>query len=284
MADRPRSALESFYEFLWPSLETDNEARFAFLDRDSGGRSADDFMIEVAVERGAGAASVVLDAGCGRGKQVCRLAKELRCEVIALDALERNLAQARDRAAREQVVDRVRFVRGSIEAIPLPDASVDLVWCRDMMNHVPRMDAALGECARVLRPGGFMVNCSALATDFLEPREALAVCRPMGLAVDTLSRTGFEEACGRAGLAVVESGSMWHEGSRFLEALNGDEGRNMQRLGGLLRAPSLHADLLAEEHREILVALYRWNAFLLIGKITYHLWVLQKGASSALSC
>ena len=71
-ADDP---LDGFYRFLWPAPENDPE-RFAFLDQDLGGRRSIEFLREHAVERGVGPATVILDAGCGKGRQACTLANE----------------------------------------------------------------------------------------------------------------------------------------------------------------------------------------------------------------
>ena len=58
--------------------------------------------------------------------------------------------------------------------MPLADASVDWIWCRDVLVHVD-VRRGLAECARVLRPGGAMVAHVTLATDELEPREAAEI-------------------------------------------------------------------------------------------------------------
>lgn len=48
-------------------------------------------------------------------------------------------------------------VHGSADALPFPDASFDTVLCTQVLEHVPKPDAVLEECARVLRPGGTLI-------------------------------------------------------------------------------------------------------------------------------
>ena len=63
------------------------------------------------------------------------------------------LALARANQARAGV-DNVEFLKGEIEAIPLPDASVDVVISNCVINLSPDKDRVLREAFRVLRPGG----------------------------------------------------------------------------------------------------------------------------------
>ncbi|HLG09537.1 MAG TPA: methyltransferase domain-containing protein, partial [Gaiellaceae bacterium] len=65
------------------------------------------------------------------------------------EMLERTAA-----AAEEAGLDNVETLEGEMEAIPLPDASVDCVISNGVLNLSPRKARAFAECARVLRPGG----------------------------------------------------------------------------------------------------------------------------------
>jgi SAM-dependent methyltransferase len=86
---------------------------------------------------------------CGPGDMSLRrfLPKE-----IAYNAIEFGLSefQVRRVLARDP---RVNLVLGTIEAIPLPDSSVDMVACVEMMQHVPDVDKGLRELVRVCKPG-----------------------------------------------------------------------------------------------------------------------------------
>jgi ubiquinone/menaquinone biosynthesis C-methylase UbiE len=73
--------------------------------------------------------------------------------VLALDFLPEMLE--RTAAAAEQAgVDNVETIEGEMEAIPLADASVDVVISNGVINLSPRKARVLAECARVMRRGG----------------------------------------------------------------------------------------------------------------------------------
>jgi arsenite methyltransferase len=61
----------------------------------------------------------------------------------------------RTRAAAAEIgLTNIEPLQGDIEAIPLPDASVDHIISNGVVNLAPRKARVLAECARVLRPGG----------------------------------------------------------------------------------------------------------------------------------
>jgi ubiquinone/menaquinone biosynthesis C-methylase UbiE len=101
------------------------------------------------------AGRTVLDVGCGTGLQTVQYAAGAR-RVYALDLAERLIrkAQAKVRSAR---LANVCLLRADATRIPLPDASVDFVSSYgDVIGHIPDYRAALGEMARVCRPGGIV--------------------------------------------------------------------------------------------------------------------------------
>jgi demethylmenaquinone methyltransferase/2-methoxy-6-polyprenyl-1,4-benzoquinol methylase len=91
---------------------------------------------------------VVVDLACGTGDLACLAASAGARIVVGLDLTLSMLTLARHRDAR------VRFVTGDMDAVPLGDASVDLVTTGYGLRNVPDLDSALAEIARVLRPGG----------------------------------------------------------------------------------------------------------------------------------
>jgi len=72
----------------------------------------------------------VLDLGCGPGAQTLVLAEALpKAFVLALDLVPQLVEEARRRAARSGLEDRVRVEAGDMMAVEVPEASQDLIWC-----------------------------------------------------------------------------------------------------------------------------------------------------------
>jgi len=97
----------------------------------------------------------VLDLGSGGGIDVLLTARRVGAGgmVYGLDATDDMLALARENQ-RKAGVENVEFIKGTIEAIPLPDNSVDVVISNCVINLSADKDAVLREAFRVLKPGG----------------------------------------------------------------------------------------------------------------------------------
>jgi ubiquinone/menaquinone biosynthesis C-methylase UbiE/DNA-binding transcriptional ArsR family regulator len=111
----------------------------------------------------------VADLGCGTGRNADVLAPFVTT-VIAIDASEEMLAAARERLAPHVNVD-VR--QGTLEALPLPDASVDAAHLGLVLHHLADPATVLAEAARVLRPGGRLLITDMLPHDRDEYRQQM---------------------------------------------------------------------------------------------------------------
>ena len=96
-----------------------------------------------------------LDVATGTGNTAHALAPFVR-EVVGLDLAEEMLAHARQRAQADGQTN-ARFVVGSAEAMPFPDASFTLVASRHAPHHFLQVDRFLAEAHRVLEGGGRLV-------------------------------------------------------------------------------------------------------------------------------
>ena len=99
----------------------------------------------------------LLEVGCGWGELAERMATALGCAVVAIDQSPRMVELARERGVDARV--------GDVQALDFVDASYDAVIAAWMLYHVPDLDRALRECARVLRPGGVLVAVTNAAAD-----------------------------------------------------------------------------------------------------------------------
>lgn len=90
------------------------------------------------------------DLGCGTGAVVRALSPHV-ARVIGVDASEDMLSAARGRESAEGTVE---WRQGALEALPIETSSIDAATMMLVLHHLPSPAAALGEAARVLKPGG----------------------------------------------------------------------------------------------------------------------------------
>jgi SAM-dependent methyltransferase len=141
----------------------------------------------------------VLDLGSGGGIDVLLSARRVgpTGRAIGLDMTDEMLALAQRNAA-EAGVDNVEFIRGTIESIPLPAQSVDVVISNCVINLAADKAAVFAEIARVLRPGGRVGVSDVVADDSLSPGERAERGSFSGCIAGALSFAEY-----RAGLAAV---------------------------------------------------------------------------------
>lgn len=111
----------------------------------------------------------VLDIGCGAGIDTILAARAVgpTGRAIGLDLLEEMCERARRHAKDAGVSEWTEFVKGEMEDIPLPDASVDVVISNGVINLSPRKSRVLAEIRRVLRPGGRLAVADLTVNDEL---------------------------------------------------------------------------------------------------------------------
>lgn len=105
----------------------------------------------------------VVDVGCGEG-QISRLAVEAGLSVIGIDPAYAQVSEAR-RRSDDPSADV--YLQGSATDIPVRSTAADMAIACLVFEHIPDVDVALAEVARVLRPGGrflFLLNHPLLQT------------------------------------------------------------------------------------------------------------------------
>lgn len=142
----------------------------------------------------------LLDVGCGQGKSLGLLSRKFKPDtLIGLDSHGESLTEAAQEITRQGLA--ARLIEGDCTRIPLPDASIDILFCHQTFHHLVDQDTALAEFHRVLKPGGVLlfaestkayIDTWVIRLLFRHPMEVqksaeeyLAMVRNMGFAFDT---------------------------------------------------------------------------------------------------
>ena len=146
----------------------------------------------------------VLDLGSGGGIDVLLSAKRVgpTGRAIGLDMTDEMLALAQRNAA-EAGATNVEFLKGTIEAVPLPADSIDVVISNCVVNLAADKPAVFREIARVLKPGGRIGITDIVADDALSPDERAERGSYVGCLAGALSFGEFEAGLRDAGLTDV---------------------------------------------------------------------------------
>jgi arsenite methyltransferase len=147
----------------------------------------------------------VLDLGSGAGADVLISARRvgLTGRAIGLDMTDEMLALARANAAQAGV-ENAEFVKGYLEEIPLPDASVDVVISNCVINLAADKTRVLREAARVLRPGGRFAVSDVIADADMDAATRADMVQWTGCVAGALTRSQYEAALATAGLVDVD--------------------------------------------------------------------------------
>jgi arsenite methyltransferase len=146
----------------------------------------------------------VLDLGSGGGIDVLLSARRVgpTGKAYGLDMTEEMLALARRNAA-EAGASNVEWLKGHIEAIPLPAATVDVVISNCVVNLSTDKPAVFAETFRVLKPGGRIGISDVVAEDRLTPDDRASRGSYVGCIAGALARSEYEVGLAAAGFEQV---------------------------------------------------------------------------------
>jgi SAM-dependent methyltransferase len=144
---------------------------------------------------------IVLDLGSGGGIDVLLSARRVGPAGFAygLDMADEMLELARKNATGAGATN-VEFLKGTIENVPLPDASIDVVISNCVINLSVDKPCVFREIARVLAPGGRIGISDIVAEDRLSPAERAERGSYVGCIAGALSVTEYERGLHEAGL------------------------------------------------------------------------------------
>jgi len=151
------------------------------------------------------AGETVLDLGSGGGIDVLLSAQRVgpRGKAYGLDMTDEMLALARENQ-RKAGVDNVEFLKGEIEAIPLPDNSVDVIISNCVINLSADKDRVFAEALRVLRPGGRFAVSDVVVRGEVPPQIRRSVELWIGCVAGALEEGEYRAKLAKAGFETID--------------------------------------------------------------------------------
>jgi SAM-dependent methyltransferase len=237
-----------------------------------------EWLFQVFADLGPRPGELVLDIGARDANAAIRLAQEHGLRAVALDPLTLHCDRARDAVAEAGLAGTVEVVEGTIEQLPLEDASVDWIWCRDVLVHVDAR-RGLAECARVLRPGGAIVAYVTLATERLDPHEAAEVAALGAIVPDSFTPEGIGAAADGAGLVTRRAeriGSEWRE--RMIEDGDVDTSAGLLAIARIDRQRPELVERFGARAVDVARNGFLWGVYQMLGKLAPTVYVWERRA------
>jgi ubiquinone/menaquinone biosynthesis C-methylase UbiE len=217
----------------------------------------------------------LLDVGCRDARHLIPLVTRSGCSGVGIDPIERNLERARTAVTAAGLDQRIEIRRGVIEQLEEPDNSVDVVWCRDVLEVVLDLESGLAEVERVLKSGGAAIIYTVFATPRLEPREAAALNEPLGNILRNLDRPTVEAAFEQTGFHVECVDDIGTEFREYEEERSQPVSESLLRLARLRRRRAEVISRFGIEKYDLWEASLQWLAYLLVGKLEPVVYVLR---------
>lgn len=184
------------------------------------------------------AGRTVLDIGSGSGGIAVDLVRRLGAgRVIGIDVEAGVCAEARQRVEAAGLGERIEIRQVAPGPLPLPDASVDIVFSKDSIVHIPDKEALAHDAFRVLRPGGWFAASDWLISHDGEPSPEMAHyirCEDLDFAMASPARYRRAlEAAGFTDIRLVNRNPWYREEARAeLARMTGSGRPEFERLLG----------------------------------------------------
>ena len=219
--------------------------------------------------------SRLLDIGCRDARHLIPLVEKTGCRGVGIDPVDRHLERAQAAVTAAGLTQKIEIRHGVMEQIEELDDSVDIAWCRDVLEGVLDLEAGLSEIARVLKPDGAAIIYTVFATPRLEPREAAAINGPLGGVPRNFDRATVEAAFEHAGLRVELADEIGTEFREYEEERSQRVSDSLLRLARLRRRRAEIVDRFGADRFELSEASLQWLAYLFLGKLEPLLYVLR---------
>lgn len=221
---------------------------------------------------------VVVDLGCRDASHLIELCRRHDITGIGVDPVPAHVRQARAAVTAAGLDDRLEIGPGTMADCGLEPASVDVVWCRDVLEQVDDVHASLSGAAALLRPGGTMVVFTVIDNG-LDEADLRLLAAHRGVVVENLAPARLSAAYTGAGLTLertIEVGTRWRE---YAEERSGTVSRKLLQLARLRRRwPQLEATYDEATLRHVEANLH-WELWQFLGTTLPVIHVLRRVGS-----
>ena len=281
MTDTPVPPGMRTVEEVYGTAFAEEEAFESALDQSLAPRGFD-LLFDLVAGLGLPPGSTALDVGAREAYFCIELARRFGFTVHGIEPVRRHLDNAARAlealaATEPEIAGRIRIGQGIAEHLPVPDASTDLIWCRDVLEHVKDLEAAFGGFRRVLRPGGHAVIYQMTATDWLTPAEAARLWPPGGIHASSVDPEHFEAAITAAGLTIAQRIQLhgeWREHAE--EDGTGLTSRQLLWVSRMLRNRPAFEQRFGTDAYEAMLIGNLWGVYQMIGKLNPRIYILSR--------
>lgn len=262
----------TLYNDLWGQ----ENAEFEALCNASLKPRATNMLYDLLETLGICAQHTLLDIGCRDASYSVEIVRRFGCQAIAADPVPLHMQLAEAHVTAANLEDRIQVLQNGIESMAIADASIDYVWCRDMLVHVD-LPAGLAECARVLRPNGQMLIYQTFATEEMEPREASRIYAALAIRAENMAESFFTATAESVGLAIATRdviGSEWRE--RWEEERRSSLANDLLQVARMRRRRAELVERFGEARYEASYCGRLWGLYQMLGKLQPTVYVVQK--------
>lgn len=252
---------------------------YALLDQSLSPRGPDSLYDTAREYLNAGES--VLDAGCRDAAHLIRLVERFGVTGVGVDPVQLHVARARERVEAANRQGEIELLVGLMQELPFPDKFFDFVWCRDVIEQVEDLEAAIGGVARVLKDGRHMLIYTTFATDRLSTEEATMMRRHLGNVPSNLVERNVESAFANAGLNIVRKEVIGTEWREYTEERTRPASIALLRLSRLRRQREALLGQVGHDVYEHVEANLHWEVFQFLGKLLPTVYILQRDAGQA---
>lgn len=177
----------------------------------------------------------VLDVGCRDAWYLIRLAERFGVRGVGIDPVPWHIERAEAAIVQAGLEDRLSAQLVRIEDFGGEPGAFDVVWCRDVLEVLPDLEASLAGMSRVLASQGTAIVYTNVLNGPPDPGETRRLHEPLGVFTANLIEDELESAFTRHALTVTEKhviGTQWRE---HVEERDQDVSRDLLRLARLRR-------------------------------------------------